>query len=216
MKTSTQGLIALAGREGIVTSRYLDSVGVWTIGIGHTAHAGGLDPATHKGNITAKEAVDLFRKDIVKYENDVNAAVKVPITQAQFDALVSFHYNTGGIYRARLTELLNSSASIDAVADAFMGWSKPPEIIPRRKSEADQFRTGEYPPPVVTLYDATTSGKVLWGTGRQVDISGLLDGTNKPADSDPPPDASTQPETSRSPLAAFFIAIIKLFGGKNV
>lgn len=40
--------------------------------------------------------------------------------------------------------------------------------------------------------------------------------THKPAESDPPPDASPQPETSRSPWAAFFMAIAKLFGGKNV
>ncbi len=39
--------------------------------------------------------------------------------------------------------------------------------------------------------------------------------TQKPAQSDPPPGAPTQPKTSRSPLAAFFMAIIKLFGGKK-
>lgn len=204
MKTSTQGLIALAGREGIVTSRYLDSVGVWTIGIGHTAHAGGLDPATHKGNITAQEAVDLFRKDIVKYERDVNAAVKVPITQPQFDALVSFHYNTGGIYKANLTKLLNGGASVDKVAKAFMGWSKPPEIIPRRHSEADQFRTGEYPPPVVTLYDAAPSGRVLWSSGRKVDVSGML------GDGDTP-----KPETGKTLLAVLAEILMRIFGGKK-
>jgi len=40
MDSGQDGLIALAGREGIRTLAYKDSVGVWTIGVGHAAAAG--------------------------------------------------------------------------------------------------------------------------------------------------------------------------------
>ena len=41
---SLDGLLEIVSHEAIVTSRYRDVVGVWTIGIGHTKHAGGVDP----------------------------------------------------------------------------------------------------------------------------------------------------------------------------
>ena len=44
MKVSNEGLLEIAEHEGIVPAPYLDSVGVWTFGIGHTAAAGGLKP----------------------------------------------------------------------------------------------------------------------------------------------------------------------------
>ncbi len=142
MRTSTKGLLALMAHEGIVLSSYKDSVGVWTIGVGHTAAAGAPEP-TPGQTITLKEAVDIFRRDITKYEKDVNEAVKVPVQQHEFDALVSFHYNTGGIKKARLTKSLNAGDHIAAAAQ-FMGWTKPPEIIGRRRKEQNLFANGDY------------------------------------------------------------------------
>jgi len=92
---SDKGLMSLIAHEGIVQSRYKDSVGVWTIGVGHTAAAGGVDPAKFSGTMTLKEVFDLLRHDVAKYAAAVNRAVKVPLLQHQFDALVSFAYNVG-------------------------------------------------------------------------------------------------------------------------
>ncbi|UHD43893.1 glycoside hydrolase family protein [Aureimonas altamirensis] len=68
---------------------------------------------------------------MAKYEADVLRAVKAPLSQTQFDALVSYHYNTGDVAKANLTKQLNAGDYAGA-AEAFMGWSKPAEIIPRR------------------------------------------------------------------------------------
>lgn len=149
MKTSTEGLIALIGHEGIVLSKYYDSVGVATIGVGHTKAAGGLNPETFTGTLTMRQALDLLRTDIVKYENGVNAAVKVPLKQHEFDALVSFHYNTGAIARATLTKTLNAGNKAEA-GKQFMNWIKPPEIKARRQAESTLFLTGKYPAPMAT------------------------------------------------------------------
>lgn len=195
MKMSIQGLIALVGHEAIVLTRYKDSVGVWTIGVGHTAAAGGLNPATFTGTLTIEQAIDLLRTDIAKYEADVNRAVKVPLTQHEFDALVSFHYNTGAVARAELTKSLNLGNRLRAGRE-FLNYLKPKAIEGRRRAESKLFVTGVYPPPVATLYPATAKGAVLWGQGKEVNVRALLEqaspGTqpNTPIASPPPAPAT--------------------------
>ncbi len=72
----------------------------WTIGWGSTG------PGIHKGVVwTQEEADERFAKDLAKYAADVSKAIgDAPTDQSQFDALVSFHYNTGAIGRATLTK----------------------------------------------------------------------------------------------------------------
>jgi lysozyme len=100
MRTSDRGLLALIRHEGVVPGPYLDVKGVWTFGIGHTAAAGPPDPGLMPRGMPAdldagiREAFRVFRVDLARYEAEVLGAVKVPLTQHEFDALVSFHYNT--------------------------------------------------------------------------------------------------------------------------
>lgn len=167
MQTSPDGLFELACHEGLVPGPYLDSVGVWTYGVGHTKSAGDPNPAKMPRGMpddlesAIRHALDLFKTDLRRYEDDVNRAIHGPLKQHQFDSLVSFHYNTGGIYRARLTKLINAG-DFDGAAKAFMGWTKPPEIIDRRKAEMHLFKTGEYTGKTVTVWGVTETGKVIW------------------------------------------------------
>jgi lysozyme len=164
MKVSDQGIFALALHEGIVPAPYLDSVGVWTFGIGHTASAGAPDPATlARGNpadldAALAHAFAVFRHDLAKFEKRVNDAVKVPLRQHEFDALVSFDFNTGGIGRAQLTRHLNNGDR-KAAAAAFMGWVKPPEIRGRREAERRLFEFGTYPSGTIAAYAVTAGNK---------------------------------------------------------
>lgn len=206
MQTSTEGLMALAGHEGIVLTRYLDSKNVWTIGAGHTAAAGWPDPRTYPGDLTVSEAFGLFRKDIRKYEDGVNKAVTVPLKQHEFDALVSFHYNTGAIGKATFVKKLNAGDRAGAIK-GFMDWKKPPEIIDRRTAERDLFAKGVYPPPFATLYPATPAGKVLWGKGKKIDLRDYLGKpAGKPADAPSPVPAPQAPAPPQSPPAAAPVA----------
>lgn len=212
MKTSDKGLMALISHEGIVLSPYKDSVGVWTIGIGHTKAAGGINPETFKGKLTLRQVFDLLKTDIAKYEAGVNAAVKVPIKQHEFDALVSFHYNTGAIGRATLTKLVNKGDMAGA-AKAFMSWTKPPEIKARRIAEQELFRTGKYPAqPFANVYDATPQGKVLWESGKRIDLQKALYIDAVKPGSDPvnevPPAPKPEPEKSTATLWAGVAAAI--------
>ena len=165
MQTTDRGLLALIRHEGIVPGPYLDAKSVWTFGIGHTAAAGLPDPARMPRGMPAdldagiREAFKIFRTDLAHYEAAVLRAVKVSLAPHEFDALVSFHYNTGGIARAALTRHLNAGNRVAAV-DAFMGWLKPAAIRPRREAERDLFRHGRYPTGTIPVWAVDRNGRV--------------------------------------------------------
>lgn len=169
---SKKGLIELIGHEAIVQTRYKDSVGVWTIGVGHTKRAGPPDPKSITGIMSIKDVLVLYQRDLQKYIDAVNTAVKVDVSQTEFDALVSFHFNTGGIGRASLVKSLNAGDRKRA-AKEFMNWIKPPEIKKRREKEQRLFASGTYSGQgKATVYLATTDGKVLFDKGKSIDLSG--------------------------------------------
>lgn len=85
--------------------------------------------------------------------------VTVPLEPHEFDALVSFHYNTGGIARAALTRHLNAGNRL-AAADAFMGWLKPAAIRSRREAERDLFRHRRYPTGIIPVWAVDRNGRV--------------------------------------------------------
>lgn len=177
MKVSPQGVLEIAGHEGIVPAPYLDSVGVWTYGVGHTKAAGAPDPAQMAKGMPAdldaalRQALALFDKDLDRYEARVNKAVTVPLKQHEFDALVSFDFNTGGIHRAKLTAAINRG---DPNAYRhFMGWLRPPEIRGRRTAEMNLFRTGIYSNKPVPVWRVNDAGK-LRGILKSVSPSDLM------------------------------------------
>jgi lysozyme len=162
MHMTDRGLLALVRHEGIVPGPYTDVKQVWTFGIGHTAAAG---PPTMPRGMPAdldagiREAFRIFGTDLARYEAEVLRAVKAPLAPHEFDALVSFHYNTGGIARAALTRALNAGDR-EAAADAFMGWRRPASIIPRREAERDLFRHGRYPGGTIPVWSVDRMGRV--------------------------------------------------------
>ncbi len=229
MTLSPAGVYALAHHEGVVLGPYLDSVGVWTFGIGHTG-VDGVNPATMpKGHppdrdAALREVFDLFRRDIARYEAEVSASVHVPLAQHEFDALVSFHYNTGGIARATLTRKLNAGDR-DGSAAAFMGWSKPAQIIPRRRAEQALFRDGTYPPGAVPVYSVTASnrpGRVIRSLSR-ADVAALvakdaamtdLVRAGQAFDAAPPVHPDPRPAPAPAASGGLLAAILSLFRRK--
>lgn len=165
MQTTDRGLLTLIRHEGVVPGPYLDVKDIWTFGIGHTAAAGPPYPARLPRGMPTdldaviREAFRIFRTDLATYEADVLRAVKVPLEPHEFDALVSFHYNTGGIAKAALTRHLNAGNRA-AAASAFMGWLKPAAIRPRREAERDLFAKGIYTTGTIPVWSVDRNGKV--------------------------------------------------------
>jgi lysozyme len=141
MKTSASGRAAISKREGNILTAYRDSVSVLTIGVGHTSAAG--PPIVTPGmKITAEQSDEILSRDLVSVENDVNSAVNVPLTQNQFDALVSFVFNIGGTAFRKSTLLKKLNAhDFAGAADQFLVWVKQKELTGRRKAERQQFLT---------------------------------------------------------------------------
>lgn len=105
--------------EGFKSEAYRDSAGVWTIGYGSTkgVHAG--------QRITRDQAAIRLADDVSQAESAVSRLVAVPLTQCQFDALVSFVYNlgAGGLAKSTLLKRLNAG-DYSVAADEFMKWVK--------------------------------------------------------------------------------------------
>src|SRR5690606_10106222 len=109
MKTSSAGVAFIRRHEGAVLSAYRDPAGVLTIGVGHTSAAG--PPVVKPGmKITLEEADAILKRDLARFEESVSRLVKVPLSQPQFDALVSFTFNLGegNLSRSTLLKKLNA------------------------------------------------------------------------------------------------------------
>lgn len=134
MKLSPDGSEILIMREGLRLKAYKDTKGIWTVGVGHTG------PEVVEGLVITKEkAHELFQKDVTWAEDTVNT-VKVPLSQNQFDALVSFVFNVGAgaFKRSTMLKMLNVGDYAGA-AKQFDRWVIPIEITSRRMSEKAQF-----------------------------------------------------------------------------
>jgi lysozyme len=119
-RTSDEGLRLIADFEGVRLTAYRDPVGVLTIGWGHT----GSD-VTPGLTITRERALELLRQDVHKAEEVVVAAVKVPLTRGQFDALVSLTFNIGAAAFRGSTLLRELNAGrYDRAAGEFDRWTR--------------------------------------------------------------------------------------------
>ena len=113
----------------------------WTIGWGATG------AGITAGTVWTKAQCDTrLQADVAAHASEVREALgDCPTSQAQFDALVSFHYNTGAIRRATLTRLHREGHYEDA-ANEFARWRYAggrvlKGLVRRRREEAQLYRS---------------------------------------------------------------------------
>jgi lysozyme len=135
------GLELIKHFESLALVAYLCPAGVWTIGWGRTQ---GVKPGD---TCTRAEADAWLLEDVEDFERAVQAMVRVPLTQNQFDALVCFTYNvgTGNLSRSTLLRMLNGGDYAGA-AGQFPRWNKGggkvlPGLVRRRAAEQNLFLT---------------------------------------------------------------------------
>ena len=147
MKISEKGLSMIERFEGCLLKASNKLDGVWTIGYGQTGRYYGK--RVRKGMTTTKALAHAWLRDhsIKTYEAAVAKAVKVPLNQNQFDALVSFTYNVGVGALKQSTALRKLNAGDYAgAADALTMWTKCngkvlAGLVRRRKEERALFLT---------------------------------------------------------------------------
>ena len=139
MNISEEGLALLKKFEGCELKAYQDSVGVWTIGYGHTKDVKEGD------QINKDEAEHLLAEEMPEYEGYINDYVKVPLNQCQFDALVCWVYNLGptNLRNSTLLTVLNQERYND-VPKEIKRWNKAggevlQGLVRRREAEALLF-----------------------------------------------------------------------------
>ncbi len=140
-------------RDGLIAAYPDPGTGAepWTIGWGAT----GLDdqtPDTPGDRIgpstvwTQAQCDARLASDLAHYADDVARAIgDAPTTQAQFDAMVSFHYNTGAIHRATLTKK-HKAGDYEGAAAEFARWRHGggrvlKGLVRRRAEEAKLYRS---------------------------------------------------------------------------
>lgn len=130
--------------------------GFATIGIGHLIHKGlpGTNPTAEEpfaNGITREKAFELYKEDMQDAETAVKQYVTVDLTQNQYDALVSFTFNTGPINfkNSTLLKKVNSQASADEITNEFKKWinsdgQKLSGLYNRRRDEAEIYNESDY------------------------------------------------------------------------
>ena len=136
---SENGLALIKRFEGCRLTAYQDSVGVWTIGYGHT-----LDVSKGR-TITQQQADHYLRADCANAEKAVNRYIHIyHWNQNQFDALVSFTFNCGS---GNLKTLLNGGTrSISQISEKIPAYRKAggkvlEGLVNRRAAEKTLFDT---------------------------------------------------------------------------
>lgn len=166
--------LELVGHEAIVQEAYRDSKGIWTWGIGVTDKSG-HSVARYKDNPQSIAHVLAVYVWLLRtnYVPDVLKAFDgFPLTEAQFAAALSFHYNTGAILRASWVSKVRAGDR-EAARRSFMEWRNPPEIVQRRQAECDLFFDGKWSQDgKATVYPVRKpSYTPNWGAAKRVDIS---------------------------------------------
>lgn len=92
LKVSPSGLDFIKRHEGLRLKLYRDLAGHQTIGYGHKLTKREIGKLI---TITKAQAETLLMGDVWIPQMYVNATARVPLTQNQFDALVSFAFNLG-------------------------------------------------------------------------------------------------------------------------
>ena len=157
MKTSPSGVQFIFDHEVDPKERkaaefvaFLDTIAqppVWTIGVGHTDAAG--PPQVGPGmRVSREEALSILASDLRGVERRVSKALGSGISQAVFDAAVSFDFNTGGILTASWVGAFHAGDLADAER-RFKLWNKAgtrivPGLVNRRRDEWHLLSTGAY------------------------------------------------------------------------
>lgn len=141
MKLNSIGYKALHDREGLRLKPYLDTRGIPTISLGVTYYPNGRKVTMQDKALTIEEAGSLATITADKFAFQVDNLVKSKINQNQFNALVSLAYNIGitGFRNSTVLRKVNINPNDPAIKEAFMMWTKNPELKGRRETEVRQY-----------------------------------------------------------------------------
>lgn len=173
--------LEIAYHEAIIRQAYKDSVGVWTWSVGLTS-ATGHDVLRYKDNPqTMEHCLAIYVWALNNYADAVRKAfVGTPLTEAQFAAALSFHWNTGSISKASWVGMFKAGRMADAEA-SFKSWNKAggkvvQGLTTRRGMEADLLFRGKWSADgTINEYTRLTASYTpVWSSAKRVNIEAPL------------------------------------------
>lgn len=145
-KITQNGLDLIKRFEGFSRTVYFCPAGYLTIGYGHVVK----DDEDFSVGIDEAQAEELLRQDAQIAERSVLRLINVPLTDGQFDALVSFTYNLGGgaLQRSTLRRKINREEHAE-VPEQFMRWvwaggRKLKGLVRRRVAESELYQYSQF------------------------------------------------------------------------
>ncbi|MDX2074403.1 MAG: lysozyme [Alphaproteobacteria bacterium] len=143
MHLSKQGLDLICRYESFSPIIYLCPAGYPTVGYGHLVTE--KNKEQFLDGIDLDEALELLSKDVQAAERAVARFISAPLTQSQFDALVSFTFNlgAGALQRSTLRRKINRG-DVDGIPAEFLKWvwaggHKQKGLARRRAAEANLY-----------------------------------------------------------------------------
>lgn len=126
MKIDQKGLDLIKEFEGLSLKPYLCSAKVPTIGYGSTFYESGAKVQMTDKPITKERAEDLLEIVANRFATRVFTMLKKPVTQNQFNALVSFAFNVGttALQNSTLLKLVNNNPNDANISKEFLRWNK--------------------------------------------------------------------------------------------
>lgn len=176
-KITVKMMQEIIDHEAIICEAYKDSRGIWTWGVGVTSASGHRVERYKDNPQPISKVIEVYEWLLrEKYAPDVAAAFTgKQLTEAQFTAALSFHYNTGAIRRASWVQSWKDGNREQARLE-FMNYRKPSEIIPRRTKERDLFFDGKWSASgKTTIYQVKKpSYQPSWSSAKRIDITADL------------------------------------------
>lgn len=188
--------LEVASHEALVRQTYKDSVGVLTWNVGMT-NATGHSVERYIGNpAPLQHCMNLYVWALRSYAKQVDEAFAGhKLTEAQYAAALSFHWNTGAIKRAAWVTHWKAGRIAEA-RKAFMNWVTPKEITARREKERDLFFDGKWSNngTMVEYTRVRSNMQPDWSSAKRINVEKEL----KAAFGNTPvvkPDQTPQPDT---------------------
>ena len=150
MKLNQNGYNLIKQFEGLRLDAYAATESekqrnIWTIGFGNITYENGTK--VKKGDkITQQRAEELFKYFADRFASNIDTKVTVPITQNQFNAIVSLAYNigVGAFSSSTLLKKLNKCSSDPTIRNEFLRWvnasgKRLQGLVNRRTEEANLY-----------------------------------------------------------------------------
>lgn len=215
---SVRVALEVAHHEAVIRQTYLDSenVNTWSVGL---TNASGHNVDRYINNPQPlQKCLEVFIWALERYADDVREVFAGhDLSEAQFAAALSFHWNTGSIRKASWVTRWKAG-DVSGARVAFMWYNKPASIIGRRSKECSLFFDGLWSGDgFMTEYTRLTSRRSpVWGSAVKRDVSDaimtILGASQPPVGHVAPPTPATPPQRS---LWAALASLLAGFFGKD-